>query len=162
MLDQAPPHGIRQTDPATVWATSLTARGSPCSAFLVSGCVPCELRWSPPHHASPPRRQCLSRTGALLLSSVPWSRQAPGLAALIIGGFVVGICAESAAIISSYSGMFDSVRCFDPNVPACTGLYYYYGIPGVLPLSAGVLGLAVIVTGIVVLSRSFQRPVHGH
>ncbi|MBC7763604.1 MAG: hypothetical protein H7201_17810 [Candidatus Saccharibacteria bacterium] len=83
-------------------------------------------------------------------------------AALIIGGFVVGIGIVSAGVISSYGGMYDSVRCTDPNVPACTGLYYYYGMPGVIPLSAGILGLAMIVTGILALRRSFQRQGHGH
>ena len=83
-------------------------------------------------------------------------------AALIIGGFVVGIGVVGAGIISAYGGMFNSVRCIDPNVPACTGLYYYYGVPGVLPLSAGILGLAIIVTGMLALRRSFQRPGHGH
>lgn len=82
-------------------------------------------------------------------------------AALIIGGFVVGIGVVGAGIISSYGGMLDSVRCSDPNVPACTGMYYYYGMPGAILLSAGTLGLAMIVTGLLALRRSFQRPVHG-
>lgn len=83
-------------------------------------------------------------------------------AALIIGGFVVGIGVLGAGIISSYGGMFDSVRCIDPNIPACTGLYFYYGIPGVIPFSAGLLGLAIIVTGTLALRKSFQLPGHGH
>lgn len=78
-------------------------------------------------------------------------------AALIVGGFLVGTGVVGAGMISSYGGMFDSVRCIDPTVPACTGLYYYYGVPGVIPLSAGILGLAMVVTGILVLRRSFQR-----
>ncbi len=84
------------------------------------------------------------------------------IAALIVGGLLVGTGAAGVAIISSYGGMFGSVRCFDPNVPACTGLYYYYGVPGILLLAAAVVGLVVIAAGIVVLGRSVQPRVNGH
>ena len=83
-------------------------------------------------------------------------------AAPVIGGFVVGISVVGSGIISSYGGIFDSVRCIDPNIPACTGLYYYHGMPGIIPIAAGILGLAIIVTGALALRRSFQRPGHGH
>jgi hypothetical protein len=82
-------------------------------------------------------------------------------AVLVIGGIVVGIGVVGAGIISSYGGMFNSVRCTNPNLPACTGLYYYYGVPGVLPLATGIFGLALVATGILALRRSFQRPDRG-
>lgn len=79
------------------------------------------------------------------------SRVFLGAAALIIGGFVVGVSLVCAAIIDSYDGTFASVRCFDPNIPLCTGLYYGYGMPGIVPLFAAALGIAVLVFGIILL-----------
>ncbi len=81
-----------------------------------------------------------------------------GAAALVIGGFVAGVSLVGAAIIDSYGGMFGSVRCFDPNVPLCTGLYFGYGIPGVAPLVFVVLGLVAIVFGVMLLKPSRRPP----
>lgn len=72
------------------------------------------------------------------------------------GASVVGL-----GTVLSYGGMFSSVRCPDPSAPECTGLYYNYGVTGLLLLVPAALGLVVSAVGAVSLGRLVKHPTAG-
>lgn len=82
------------------------------------------------------------------------------LVTIAVGLVIAGAAAAATAVIASYGGMLGPVRCYDPNVSACTGLYYYYGTPGYAPLLACLAGLALAGIGVAVLLRSRGARTH--
>ena len=67
---------------------------------------------------------------------------------------MVGASLAALAIVMSYGGMVSSVRCTDPSGPACTGLYYNYGVTGLMLLLPVALGLVMVFVGAISVTRS--------
>lgn len=76
------------------------------------------------------------------------------LAVAITGIFLAGGSTAGAALTASYGGLLRSVPCPDPGAALCTGLYYGYGIPGVVLALLAIAGLAAAAAGL----RTVLRP----